>query len=209
MPNYPARNQCVRLESLTYKRQAGKPDLPARQAGKPDLRQTAAKLVDASSKPGRGRMFVVGRVLDAKGRPVPGATVAAFARIVRLGGGPHSDAMTPIVIRKRDRRRIGAISRRCARARPRRGTSSSLLSPWRSATVLAGSCLSLMSIYPPLEIKLQQERVVSGVGCLICKGGPFRGVTLSVGSIRRPQQQAPDPTEQAVRWARIFVYEDQ
>jgi hypothetical protein len=66
-----------------------------RQAGKPDPRQTAAQ--PASTSPRPGRMFVVGHVLDAKGQPVPGAAVAAFARIVRLGLR-YSDAMTPIPI---------------------------------------------------------------------------------------------------------------
>ncbi len=53
-------------------RQAGRPDLQKRQAGKPDLPQIAAKLDDADPKPGPGRMFVVGRVLDPNGKPVPG-----------------------------------------------------------------------------------------------------------------------------------------
>ena len=51
-------------------RQAGKPDLQERQAGKPDLPITA-KADDAEGKPGPGRMFVVGRVLDPQGKPVP------------------------------------------------------------------------------------------------------------------------------------------
>ena len=43
---------------------------------------------------------------------------------------------------------------------------------------------------PTAEIKLQQERVVHG-RLFDLQGRPVPGVTLSVGSIRRPQQQAP------------------
>ena len=73
-------------------RQAGKPDLQNRQAGKPDLQncqakkaeiQQAATPADMTVKPGAGRMFVTGHVLDPDGKPVFGASVAVHAR--RLG----------------------------------------------------------------------------------------------------------------------------
>ena len=60
-----------------------------RQTGKPDLRQIAAKPGDGSPQPGPGRMFVTGRVLDPNGQPVPGAAIAAYARILTLGGAPY------------------------------------------------------------------------------------------------------------------------
>ena len=44
---------------------------------------------DANSKPAPGRMFVVGRVLDPNGKPVPGATVAVHARSLTLGRAPY------------------------------------------------------------------------------------------------------------------------
>ena len=53
---------------------------PARQAGKPDLLQIAAQPDDVNRKPGPGRMFVNGRVLDPQGKPVPGASVMVYAR---------------------------------------------------------------------------------------------------------------------------------
>ena len=45
-----------------------------------DRAQTLARDDDANSKPAPGRMFVVGRVLDPNGKPVPRATVAVYAQ---------------------------------------------------------------------------------------------------------------------------------
>ena len=47
----------------------------------------AAEPADANPKPAPGRMFVVGRVLDPQGKPVPGATVMVSAR-AKLSGVP-------------------------------------------------------------------------------------------------------------------------
>ena len=54
----------------------------ARANGPSALRQVpvAAKPADTSPKPGPGRMFVVGRVVDPQGKTVPGAMVMASAR---------------------------------------------------------------------------------------------------------------------------------
>ena len=46
---------------------------------------TAAKADDANPTPAPGRMFVVGRVLDPRGKPVPGAAVMVHARDLSLG----------------------------------------------------------------------------------------------------------------------------
>jgi hypothetical protein len=51
------------------------------QAGKPDLRPAGAP-DDVSPKPGPGRMFVTGRVLDPLGKPVPDASVMVYARSI-------------------------------------------------------------------------------------------------------------------------------
>ena len=56
--------------------------LAAVAAGPPS---TAAKADDASQTPAPGRMFVVGRVLDPRGNPVPGATVMVHARNLAPG----------------------------------------------------------------------------------------------------------------------------
>jgi protocatechuate 3,4-dioxygenase beta subunit len=44
---------------------------------------------DAHPGPAPGRMFVVGRVLDPKGEPVPGAMVAVQARSLMPGRPPY------------------------------------------------------------------------------------------------------------------------
>ena len=51
-----------------------------RQTGKPDL-PIAAKADDAEGKPGPGRMFVVGRVLDPQGKPVANAVIMVYAAL--------------------------------------------------------------------------------------------------------------------------------
>ncbi len=48
-----------------------------------------AKPNDAAPRPPPGRMFVVGRVLDQNGKPVPGATVAVHARSLPRGRVPY------------------------------------------------------------------------------------------------------------------------
>ena len=51
-----------------------------RQAGKPDLRSSDANVDAVNPQPAPGRMFVVGRVLDPNGKPVPNASVLVYAR---------------------------------------------------------------------------------------------------------------------------------
>ena len=58
--------------------------VPADQAGKPDLPPATAKPNDAHDKPAPGRMFVVGRVLDPQGKPVPNASVMVYARFTAI-----------------------------------------------------------------------------------------------------------------------------
>jgi Carboxypeptidase regulatory-like domain len=164
---------------------------PGRQAGKPDLQQAAAQPVNASSKPGPGRMFVVGHVLDAKGQPVPGAAVAAFARIVRLGLR-YSDAMTPIPIGN-------AIADESGHYRidaPR--TSASRHEFFGVVAVAPGHGAGWVMLEPDVdlpsaEIKLQQERVVHG-RLFDLQGRPAPGVTLSVASLRGTSPPAPTRT---------------
>ncbi len=58
----------------------------------------AAGADDADPKPAPGRMFVVGRVLDPDGKPVPGATVAAYARSLAQGHAPRLAPRTQVPI---------------------------------------------------------------------------------------------------------------
>ena len=61
---------------------------PERQAGKSDLRP-AAPPDDVLRKPAAGRMFVSGRVVDAKGQPIANAAVIVYARPLEPEGAPY------------------------------------------------------------------------------------------------------------------------
>ena len=67
---------------------------------------------DAEPKPAPGRMFVVGRVLDPDGKPVPDASVMVYAASQAAGAcrlGPGSDSSSTGV---RAERRIGPVPTR-------------------------------------------------------------------------------------------------
>ena len=89
--------------------QAGQPDLPERQAGRPDLHPVAAKADDADAKPGPGRMFVVGRVLDPQGKPVPGASVMVYARSMIFRPADVGRAIVREAARPGLQRRLGPV----------------------------------------------------------------------------------------------------
>ncbi len=55
----------------------------------------AAKPNDVPQSPAPGRMFVVGRVLDPTGKPVPGATIMVYARSLAPGPAPYLSAKEP------------------------------------------------------------------------------------------------------------------
>ena len=77
-----------------------------------DKKPPAAKSAQTPAEP-NPRMFVTGRVLDADGKPVPGATVAVYAQDhVRDDSLPV--AIDPAPDRGRPRRWIGPIPHRCA-----------------------------------------------------------------------------------------------
>ena len=60
--------------------------------------EVIARADDAVATPAPGRMFVVGRVLDPAGKPVPKATVMIYARSNPLGNAPLLDQLKPTVI---------------------------------------------------------------------------------------------------------------
>ncbi len=140
-------------------------------------------------------MFVKGRVLDAKGQPVPGAAVAAFARILTLGSW-YSDAMTPIVIGNATADETGRFRIDAPR------TSAARHEFFGIVAVAPGHGAGWVRLEPDVdlptaEIKLPQERVVHG-RLFDLLGRPVPGVTLSVGSLSRPSPQAPTRTGRRV-----------
>ena len=78
-------------------------------------RLTASKADDANPIPASGRMFVVGRVLDPRGNPVPGATVMVHARNL-MPGQTAFDFMDSQAdpARRRPRGWLGPVPHRCA-----------------------------------------------------------------------------------------------
>ncbi len=142
---------------------------PVPQAGKPDPRPIATKPDDAIPKPAPGRMFVVGRVLDANGKPVPGATVAIYARSLaqrrapRCWEGGRSRSVTPA-------RTARAGSGSMRPVRHRRATSCSAPSPWHRAMVPAGSSSTPTTISPAPTSRSGRSKWSTG-DCLTCKAG--------------------------------------
>jgi protocatechuate 3,4-dioxygenase beta subunit len=161
---------------------------PGRPAGKPDLRQIAAKPDGASLKAAPGRMFIVGRVLDAKGQPVPGATIAVYARILTLDAGPYSRAMNPTVIGN-------SLADETGRFRTDAPRTSSSRHEFFGAVALApdhGAGWVLLDPdddQPTANITLRPEQVVHG-RLFDLQGRPVPGITLSVASIRQARPQA-------------------
>ena len=56
-----------------------------RGAGRAAVAGRRATRMTRTPKPAPGRMFVVGRVLDPEGKPVPGAMIMVYARSLMVG----------------------------------------------------------------------------------------------------------------------------
>jgi protocatechuate 3,4-dioxygenase beta subunit len=149
----------------------------------------AARPDDAKPSPAPGRMFVVGRVLDPAGTPVPRATVMVHARI--LGPGPP-----PYRSYQRQVRIGGARADGSGRFRidaPR--TSSSHHEGFGAVALAPGYGVGWVELdpddeQPAAEITLRPEQVVNG-RLFDLQGRPVPGVTLSVASISRDLPPAP------------------
>ena len=149
----------------------------------------AAELDDAKPSPAPGRMFVVGRVLDPEGKPVPSATVMVHARILRPGPPPYRSLMIQVPladVRADDsgRFRIDA---------PR--TSSSRHDGFGAIALAPGHGVGWVELdpddeQPAAEITLRPEQVVHG-RLFDLQGRPVPGVTLLVASIARDLTPAP------------------
>ena len=174
-------------------RQAGRPGLQEREAGKPDLHEIAAKADDANTKPGRGRMFVVGRVLDPLGKPVPGASVMVYSRSIM----PFSTdtLLAERIHLKEIGRAAGDGSGRFHADVPR--TSSSRHDAFGAVALAPGYGAGWVELdpdadAPAADITLGREQVI--VGRLFdLQGQPARDVKLLVTSIRRALPGAPSP----------------
>ncbi len=154
-----------------------------RQVGKPGLRQIAAKPDDVTPKPGPGRMFVVGRVVDPQGKPVPGAAVMVYAQsIPRVRTSAEQLSLQELGRASSDgsgRFRVDA---------PR--TSSSRHDDFGAVALAPGygagwiDALDPDADQPTVDIALLPEQVIHG-RLFDLQGQPARDVKLSVTAIRR------------------------
>jgi protocatechuate 3,4-dioxygenase beta subunit len=141
----------------------------------------AAPPDDADPSPAPGRMFVVGRVLDPKGKPVPRAAVMVHARILRPGPPPYHLYQRQIPIG--DARADGSGRFRIDAPR----TSSSHHNRFGVVALAPGHGVGWVELdpddeQPTADIKLRPEQVVHG-RLFDLQGRPVPGVTLSVWGI--------------------------
>ncbi len=99
--------------------------------------------------PEPGRMFVVGRVLDPQGKPVPNATTMVYAAIKQPGRGDRLAPMAPTAIGQAQSDDSGRFRLDAARTSRRRSMSRSAPSPSRPAMAPAGSSSTPTPISPP------------------------------------------------------------
>jgi protocatechuate 3,4-dioxygenase beta subunit len=165
-------------------------DDPKRSPAAPQS-PVAAKPGDAAPSPAPGRMFVVGRVLDAEGKPVPGAAVMAHARSLGPGSAPYYVSRFKL-IPLGDARADGS-----GRFRIDAPRTSSSQHDWFAAVALApGLGVGWVALdpdddRPAAEILLRPEQVIHG-RLFDLQGRPVPDVRVSVASIRSdlPQTRA-------------------
>ncbi len=167
----------------------------ARQAGKPDLRQIAAKPDDVKPKPGPGRMFVVGRVVDPQGKPVPGASVMIYARSTALRMEAPGERLYPNELGRASSDGSGRFRVDVTR------TASSRHDDFGAVALAPGygagwvDALDPDADQPTVEITLRTEQVIHG-RLFDLQGQPARDVKLSVTAIRRVLPKAPNALRQ-------------
>ena len=152
------------------------------RAGKPDPHQNATP-EDAEPKPAPGRMFIVGRVLDPQGNPVPNAAVMTSVRNKAAADTVGLEALSPIVSGNVNadgsgRYRVDA---------PR--TSSSRNDEFLAIALAPGFGVGWVAVDPDAEqpaadIRLQPEQVIHG-RLFDVQGRPVQGVSVSVSAIQR------------------------
>jgi hypothetical protein len=143
---------------------------------------TAPNAAAANPTPAPGRMFVVGRVLDPEGKPVPDAAVMVHARNVTARQAPFTSRfkMTPLAGTRADgwgRFRIDA---------PR--TSSTRQEEFGAVAMATGFGAGWVTLdpdddQPTVDISLRPEHVIHG-RLFDVQGKPVPDVSVSVRSIQ-------------------------
>ncbi len=144
----------------------------------------------ASPNPAPGRMFVVGRVLDPEGKPVPGAMIMVHAWTLELGVSPYFARKRQIPIGNAQADRSGRFQIDAPR------TSSSRHEAFGAVALAPGFGAGWVELdpdadQPAADIFLRPEQVIQG-RLVDMQGRPVPGVALSVLTFRRmlPQAQA-------------------
>jgi hypothetical protein len=159
-----------------------------------ELNQDVSPTDTGAQRPSPSRMFVVGRVLDPQGKPVPGASVMVYAR---------STIYRPAASAERAfAKQLGWAS--CdgsGRFRvdvPR--TSSSRHDGFGAVALAPGYGTAWVDLdpnadQPAADIALQPEQVIRG-RLFDLQGQPARDVRLSVTAIRRAPLMVPNPRQE-------------
>ena len=143
---------------------------------------------DANARPAPGRMYVVGRVLDPKGEPVPGAAVTVHARAWCRASAPPSGRR--IRSASGPRRRLGPV--------PDRSAPDVLVRLRDFGAVALGARVRsrLGQARPGRRPSRRRHRPAAGAGdpgaVFDLQGRPVSGVRLSVSSIRRVPLARPE-----------------
>ena len=152
-----------------------------------------------------GRMFVVGRVLDPTGKPVPNATVGVSMRRKLLFAGVASEGVFPAPAGHGTSDASGRFQLDAAR------TSSAHHSEFGATALAPGYGVGWADLdrdedQPSAEIQLMPEQVIEG-RLFDIDGQPAPGVVVSVCSIRRDlppiapgQGQSRERSEEISRW---------
>jgi RNA polymerase sigma factor (sigma-70 family) len=153
------------------------------RAGKPDLLQVAAEPVEVKPEPGPSQMFVVGRVLDPQGKPVPKATTMVYANLKQPWRFARLERMAPPVIGEAISDTLGRFRLDAARTSSATHEQSTIIAiaPGYGAGWVN---LDLDADRHTADIMLPPEQVIQG-RLFDLQGQPVQGVAVSVGAMGR------------------------
>ena len=155
-------------------------------------RQGAAKVAEPSrTAVTPGRMFVVGRVLDLQGKPVPKAMTMVYAAIKQPGSRGLIEKMLPTAIGQASSDNSGRFQIDAPRTSSSRHHSVGIvaLAPGFGAS---WTTFDLDAEQPSADITLRPEQVIQG-RLFDLNGRPIQGVTVSIVAMRHILQRNANP----------------
>ncbi len=156
---------------------------------RPEQPVAAAKQKNTQKQPALGRMFIVGRVLDPEGKPVAGATVMAYARMLLPGPAGERRTMDPVSIGHAQSDGSGKFRLDAARTSSSRNDRLGVVA--FAAGFGAGWALpDVDAEQPTVDITLPREQPIE-VRLFDLEGRRAQGVTLSVYAIRKILERNP------------------